>query len=137
MVGKQMRVVLCLTAALLLFGGAAQVEEKEPTAIVELGAAGEWDFPSGKLGPTAAVEFTPIKDWLEIELASRPCLVAVSGNGAPIFYSRSHSLYRTKLNSCSASGRNGRSRVTEQKLPQRLQGISCSGRHRIESLDSF
>ncbi len=66
MVGGPMR-VLCLTVALSLFAGEAWSEEKEPTAIVELGAAGEWDFPSGKLGPTAAVEFTPIKDWLEIE----------------------------------------------------------------------
>jgi hypothetical protein len=59
--------VLCLTVALSLFAGEAWAQEKEPTAIVELGAAGEWDFPSGRLGPTAAVEFTPIKDWLEIE----------------------------------------------------------------------
>jgi hypothetical protein len=59
--------VLCLTVALSLFAGKAWAEEKDPTAIVELGAAGEWDFPSGKLGPTAAVEFTPIKEWLEIE----------------------------------------------------------------------
>jgi hypothetical protein len=59
--------VLCLTVALSLFAGEAWAEEKDPTAIVELGAAGEWDFPSGKLGPTAAVEFTPIKEWLEIE----------------------------------------------------------------------
>ena len=59
--------VLCLTVALSLFVGEARAEEKDPTAIVELGAAGEWDFPSGRLGPTAAVEFTPIKDWLEIE----------------------------------------------------------------------
>ncbi len=66
MVRRSMR-VLCLTVALSLFAGEAWSEEKEPTAIVELGAAGEWDFPSGRLGPTAAVEFTPIKDWLEIE----------------------------------------------------------------------
>jgi hypothetical protein len=59
--------VLCLTVALSLFVGEAWAEEKEPTAIVELGAAGEWDFPSARLGLRAAVEFTPIKDWLEIE----------------------------------------------------------------------
>jgi hypothetical protein len=62
-----MQVVLCLTAALPLFAGAAQAEEKEPTAIVEIGGAGEWDFPNSKFGPTAAVEFTPVKNWLEIE----------------------------------------------------------------------
>ena len=62
-----MRVVLCLTVALSLFAGDSWAEEKEPSAIAELGTAGEWDFPSSKFGPTAAVEFTPIKDWLEIE----------------------------------------------------------------------
>lgn len=67
MVGGQMRGVLCLTGALAVLAAPAHAEEKEPTAIVELGAASEWDFPSGKLGRTAAVEFTPIKNWLEIE----------------------------------------------------------------------
>jgi hypothetical protein len=67
LVGGRMRYVLCLTAALSLFAGKALAEEKEPSAIVEIGGAGEWDFPKGSFGPTAAVEFTPIKDWLEIE----------------------------------------------------------------------
>jgi hypothetical protein len=64
MVRGRMRVVLCLMS---LFANAAWAEEKEPTAIVEIGGAGEWDFPKGGFGPTAAVEFTPIKEWLEIE----------------------------------------------------------------------
>jgi hypothetical protein len=54
-----------------LLGGVGQAtaEDKEPTAIVELGGAVEWELPNGasSFGPTAAVEFTPIKDWLEIE----------------------------------------------------------------------
>jgi hypothetical protein len=55
--------------ALLLIAGAAFAEDKEPLAIIELGAAGEWGLNSGgsSFGPTAAVEFTPIKNWLEIE----------------------------------------------------------------------
>jgi hypothetical protein len=55
--------------ALLLLAEPVQAEEKEPFAIVELGGAGEWSFPGGaaSFGPTAAVEFTPIKEWLEIE----------------------------------------------------------------------
>jgi hypothetical protein len=55
--------------ALSLFAGTALADEKEPFAVVELGAAGEWALPSGGsgFGPTAAVEFTPIKNWLEIE----------------------------------------------------------------------
>jgi hypothetical protein len=55
--------------ALLLIAGAALAEDKEPLAIFELGAAGEWGLNSGSpsFGPTAAVEFSPIKNWLEIE----------------------------------------------------------------------
>jgi hypothetical protein len=55
--------------ALLLVAGAALAEDKEPLAIFELGAAGEWGLNSGSssFGPTAAVEFTPIKNRLVIE----------------------------------------------------------------------
>jgi hypothetical protein len=54
--------------ALLLCAVNARAEEKEPTAIVEIGGAGEWGLPeTTRFGPSAAVEFTPIKDWLEIE----------------------------------------------------------------------
>ena len=55
--------------ALLPATATAVAEEKESAAAVELGAVGDWslngDVPS--LGPLAGVEFTPIKDWLEIE----------------------------------------------------------------------
>ena len=68
-----MRIVLCLTAALSTFVATAQAEEKEPTAIIELGGAGEWALPgTSSYGPSAAVEFTPIKDWLEIEAGVAP-----------------------------------------------------------------
>ena len=68
-----MRVVLCLTAALSAFVATAQAEEKEPTAILELGGAGGWGLPgASSFGPSAAVEFTPIKDWLEIEAGIAP-----------------------------------------------------------------
>jgi hypothetical protein len=55
--------------AVLLFVGAALAEDKEHLAILEFGAAGEWGLnsPSSSFGPTAAVEFTAIKHWLEIE----------------------------------------------------------------------
>ena len=55
--------------ALLLVAGPALSEDKDPLAIIELGAAGEWGLNSGgsSFGPTAAVEFTPVKNWLEIE----------------------------------------------------------------------
>jgi hypothetical protein len=51
----------------------ARAEEKEPQAIVEIGGSGNWSFSgASSFGPTAAVEFTPIKDWLEIEVGTGP-----------------------------------------------------------------
>jgi hypothetical protein len=64
-----------LVAALLLVGGKAQAgeKEKEPSVELELGAAGEWSRQSGSsFGPSAAIEYTAIKDWLEIELGVSP-----------------------------------------------------------------
>jgi hypothetical protein len=58
-----------LIAAQLLFAGKAQAEDKEPSAEVEIGGAGEWSLRDGgsSFGPTVAIEVTPLKDWLEIE----------------------------------------------------------------------
>jgi hypothetical protein len=55
--------------ALLLFANAALAEDKEPFAILELGAVAEWGLSGGgsSFGPSAAVEFPVIKNWLEIE----------------------------------------------------------------------
>jgi hypothetical protein len=67
------RLLQLLIAVLLLLGKSACAEEKEPTAIIELGGAGEWGFPgASSYGPSAAVEFTPIKNWLEIEAGAAP-----------------------------------------------------------------
>jgi hypothetical protein len=43
--------------------------DKDPAAIVELGAAGSWSLPDSRasFGPDMAAEFTPIENWLEIE----------------------------------------------------------------------
>lgn len=48
---------------------AAQNEEKEAAAVLELGGAGSWSLDDGSssFGPTAAVEITPIENWLELE----------------------------------------------------------------------
>jgi hypothetical protein len=56
--------------ALLLIGEPALAEDKEPLAILQLGAAGEWGLNDrgSSFGPTAAVEFNPIKNWLAIEM---------------------------------------------------------------------
>lgn len=48
--------------------------EKEPVAIAELGGAGSWSLTGGgaSYGASAAVEFTPIEHWLEIEVGVAP-----------------------------------------------------------------
>jgi hypothetical protein len=64
------RALACAPAlALLLLGSAAPAEDKEPKAILQFGAGAEWGLNGGSsgFGPTAAVEFTPIKNWLEVE----------------------------------------------------------------------
>jgi hypothetical protein len=62
----------CL-ALLFLFGGMAKAEEKEPSAVA-IGPEGEWGFPGNRfsIGPSASVEFSVIKDWLEIEIGGGP-----------------------------------------------------------------
>jgi hypothetical protein len=59
---------MALLAALLLYAGRPHAEEKEPAAIIELGGAREWSLHGGSsFGPSVAIEFTPIEQWLEIE----------------------------------------------------------------------
>jgi hypothetical protein len=68
-------------AALLAFSqlavrafGQGEAQEKEPKAIVEVGAAGNWELTHGapSYGPNLAVEVTPIPEWLEIEAGVTP-----------------------------------------------------------------
>src|ERR1700727_2738204 len=51
-----------------------RAEEKEPFAVVELGAATERSIQEGaySFGPSASVEFPVIKDWLGIETGISP-----------------------------------------------------------------
>ncbi len=58
-----------LLAAVLLIGGQARAEEKEPSAIIELGGATEWTLRDGgqSFGSAVAIDVTPLKDRLEIE----------------------------------------------------------------------
>jgi hypothetical protein len=68
-----------LLALLLLSGsGLAQSTQnepvaQEPVAIVELGGANSWNVDGGSsTGGDVAVEFTPIENWLEIEVGTTP-----------------------------------------------------------------
>ncbi len=59
-----------LAVALLPSVETARAEDKEPVAVVALGGAGEWGFPGGNFsrGPSLAVEFALIKEWVEVEV---------------------------------------------------------------------
>jgi hypothetical protein len=50
------------------------VEDKDPAAILEIGAATSWNVTGGAatFAPNFAVETTPIKNWLEIEAGVSP-----------------------------------------------------------------
>jgi hypothetical protein len=75
-----LRTVVRLTAGVVLALPSAgrtafgQTEDKEHSAVVELGAAGQQSLKGGgqSVGPTAAVEVTPIEHWLELEAGVTP-----------------------------------------------------------------
>src|SRR5579863_7972658 len=50
------------------------VHDKDPIAIVELGAATSWNLSGGAatFAPSLAAEVTPIENWLEIEAGVSP-----------------------------------------------------------------
>lgn len=57
-----------LGLALLALPAAVHGQEQEPSAIVELGGAGQWGVKGGtSFGPNVGVETTPIPEILEIE----------------------------------------------------------------------
>ncbi|MGA8042479.1 MAG: hypothetical protein WCA37_06725 [Terracidiphilus sp.] len=75
-----MRTLLGMKALLLTFVFVsvlpmlAQSPENDPAAIVEFGGAASVDPKSGtsSFGPSLAVEYTPIENWLEIEAGTTP-----------------------------------------------------------------
>jgi hypothetical protein len=55
------------------YTGARGRKGKEPDAILEIGGSGNWNLSDpSSFGPTAAIEFTPIENWLEIEVGTGP-----------------------------------------------------------------
>ena len=66
-----------LIAATLLLAASAQAgekKEKEAAAELEIGAAVEWAIPGGGtgFGGSIGIEYTLIKEWLEVELEVSP-----------------------------------------------------------------
>jgi len=61
---------LAITLLASTHGAIAEEKEKDPLWVAMIGAAGEWGLPGGNFsgGPSFAVEFNVIKDWLEIEI---------------------------------------------------------------------
>jgi hypothetical protein len=67
--------ILMLWSVLLCAGLTwAQSAEKDPAAVLEFGAAASHNLKDGgsSFGPTFAVEFTPIENWLELEAGVTP-----------------------------------------------------------------
>ena len=52
----------------------AASEDRDPVAILELGAATSWNFSGGAatFAPNLAAEITPIENWLELEAGVSP-----------------------------------------------------------------
>jgi hypothetical protein len=70
---------LAVSALFILSGQAfAQSTEKEPAAILELGAEASHGLNGGgsAAGPSLAVEVTPIREWLELEAGVTPLFSA-------------------------------------------------------------
>ena len=69
-----MRARICfvaMAAVVATFAAPATAEEKEPTAVIAIGGTTEWGLPGPtSFGPSASVEFTPIRNWLEIEIGA-------------------------------------------------------------------
>jgi hypothetical protein len=101
----------------MLFSGVALAEEKERVAILELGGAGAWDVNGGSaFGPTAAVEFVPIKNYLVIEAGLTPFF----DNGGhadwdfDLLFRHSFEMSK-KVESSQASGRHGVAPVRSER----------------------
>jgi hypothetical protein len=64
---------LLLASILLSLRAFGQIVENEPAAVIELGGANSVNLQGGwSSGGDAAVEFTPIENWLEIEVGTTP-----------------------------------------------------------------
>lgn len=72
--GNRLTPLATAVALLSATGAIGQTKYEEPSAIVEIGGAGEWELQGGGtgFGPSLAVESTIIENWLEVELGTAP-----------------------------------------------------------------
>ena len=131
---KRIGSLACL--AFCVASGLAQSVEKDPVAIVELGAATSWDVKGGAatFAPDFAVEVTPIENWLELEAGTNPFFTPERNRvGHRPAIQEAVDAFAEEWSLCSASGRSGyiqeRKRGGDQFCRRlRPQGTLCSGR---------
>ena len=87
----------------------SQQVEKEPVAVVELGVAPGWNLKDGQssIGPTVALEVTPLENWLELELGVTPTFAHHSTEWDTDVLFKSPGRSPRKQSSCSALVRSG------------------------------
>ena len=129
--------------ALLLFTGAALAGDKEPLAVLELGAAGEWGVNSAnsRLRLASArqrrLNLPRYKIGSSLKRESPHNSARDKLNGTPILYSKSHLIYRHVSSLNPALGLSGFAPLAGAEQPTasapRRCLTSCFGRQRIES----
>lgn len=102
----------------------AEEKEKEADAIIELGRSGNWLSGPFSFGPTAAVEFTPVENWLEIEVGTGPRFgKGISEWETDILFKKPFT-HSNKVEFCSVAVRNGVPHFAAQRaLALRLPAI--------------
>jgi len=72
-VAYEMQVRLLVALFTLSCCAGAQTTHPEPIAVVEVGGADSWNLSGGSsTGGDLAVEFTPMENWLEMEIGTTP-----------------------------------------------------------------
>jgi hypothetical protein len=71
---KRGGLILCLALCSGIAPAQTAQSDKDPAAIVEIGGATSWNVKGGAatFAPDLAVEFTPIENWLELEIGTTP-----------------------------------------------------------------
>jgi hypothetical protein len=128
------RAVAAALSAAAFFATGAYADEKEPLAVFEIGGAGNWTAPNmSSAGPTVAVEFTPIKEWLEIEIGTG--LASGTTDWSTDILFKKPFDFRIPWNLWSElAPRSIRRSVGQRWSESRLRSILCSGLGRIESM---
>jgi hypothetical protein len=130
-------VVALSVLALTAIQARAAEKEKEPDAILEIGGSGDWSVSGPfSFGPTAAIEFTPIENWLEIEVGTGP-MFGKGISGTDILFKKPFTLSDKVEFMIGAGPQWSNAFRGSTKAGAEIAGISCFGRGRIENSDGF